>query len=114
VQLIESVDSKTNATRTPSLTAISGGTLTLETLARRRDANANPLTVEIGTISAAKSLTLLLDDSLQDGAPDGTKGGILVTRNQQSLSKHYYTHFYADQASSDDYGMYAVTTNATV
>ncbi len=113
VQLIESVDSTTNATRTPSLTAISGGALMLETIARRRDDNTGLLTVT-GTLSAAKSLTLLLDDSVLDGAPDG-KGGILVGRPQQTLSGHYFSHFYLpDATSSDDFGMFANTSMSTL
>ncbi len=112
VQLVESVDSATNTTRLPSLTAIAGGALMLETVARRRDNNTGLLTVA-GTLSAAKSLTLLLDDSLLDGTPNGN-GGILVSRPQQTLSAHYFTHFYLpDTISSDDFGMFADTSNPT-
>ena len=114
VQLIESVDPTTNATRAPFLTAAAGGTLLMETIARRRDTNTSTLTVEVGTISAGTSLTLLLDGSVLDGAPDGTKGGLLVSRPQQTLSGHYYSHFYLpDTSSSLDYGMFADTANAT-
>ncbi len=113
-QLVESVDPTTNATRAPFLTAISGGTLILETIARRRDTNTGTLAVEIGTISAANSLSLLLDGSVLDGAPDGTRGGLLVSRPQQTLSGRYYSHFYLpDTPSSLDYGLFADTATAT-
>ncbi len=114
VQLIESVDPANNATRAPSITAISGGTLLLELLARRRDTNTGTLTVQAGTVSAAKSLTLLLDPSVQDGVPNQTIGGLLVSRTQQSLAAHYYTHFYTDQGNSNNYGLYADTSTSTI